>query len=85
MLFGHIKLKLFNYSGYDMNLFMVYARLLSSGSFWLLSVVVIVAGLLPDYTLKALQAINVSFSNFYPGSRRKKTKVAPTFSQTTYL
>ncbi|KAG5670176.1 hypothetical protein PVAND_000457 [Polypedilum vanderplanki] len=74
---------LFN-AGYD-TLYMVYTYLLSAPSFWIISLIVVVAGLLPDYTLKSMKAINIKFGRFYPGVDRRKTKIAPILSQTTYL
>jgi hypothetical protein len=65
---------------------MVYTYLLAAPSFWVVSAIVIVAGLLPDYTLKAMQAVNIKFGRFFPGSgSRRKAKIAPSPSQTTYL
>lgn len=72
-----------------MNLYHVYTKLLSSGSFWILSSVAMVAGLLPDYTLKAISALDIKLKKLYPGNSqmgtRRSKKVAPIDSQTTYL
>lgn len=70
--------------GYD-TLYMVYTYLLSAPSFWIISIIVVVAGLLPDFTLKAMKVVNIKFGRFYPGSERRKAKIAPILTQTTYL
>jgi len=76
---------LFN-AAYDMNLFMVYSRLLSSGFFWTLSTLIIVAGLLPDLFFKALEALNVKLRTIFPGNDAMgTTKRGPKLIQTTYL
>jgi hypothetical protein len=67
------------------SLYMVYSYLLMAPSFWTVSLVIIVAGLLPDFTLKAMQAVNIKFGRFYPGSGKRKSKITPVLSQTTYL
>lgn len=73
-------------SAYDMNLFMVYSKLLSSSFFWVLSTLIIVAGLLPDLFFKALEALNVRFRTVFPGNDAMGTKKrGPKFIQTTYL
>lgn len=69
-----------------MNLFMVYSNLLSSGFFWTLSTLIIVAGLLPDLFFKALEALNFRFRTIFPGNEPMGTKKYGTkLMQTTYL
>jgi hypothetical protein len=73
-----------------MNLYFVYTKLLSSASFWILSTVVTVAALLPDFTFKAMEALNIMPKTIYPGNeeykRRKllKNRDCDT-TETTYL
>lgn len=67
-----------------MNLFFVYTNLLSSPSFWILSIIIIVSGLLPDFTLKAMDIMGMKPRTIYPGkSKISKTKIEN--FETTYL
>jgi hypothetical protein len=69
-----------------MNLFMVYSNLVSSSFFWVLSTLIIVAALLPDLFLKALEALNFRFRTIFPGNEPMGTKKFGTkLVQTTYL
>lgn len=69
-----------------MNLFMVYSNLLSSSFFWILSTLIIVAGLLPDLFFKACEALNFRFRTVFPGNHAMGTKkTGPKLIQTTYL
>lgn len=84
-----LKLKndtIFYSRGYDSNLYMVYSNLLSSSMFWLLSTLIVVAGLLPDLFFKALEALNLKFRTVFPGNETMGTKkVGPKLVQSTYL
>jgi hypothetical protein len=69
-----------------MNLFMVYSNLVSSSFFWVLSTLIIVAGLLPDLFFKALEALDFRFRTIFPGNEPMGTKkFGPKLTQTTYL
>ena len=69
-----------------MNLYMVYSRLLSSSFFWILSTLIVVAGLLPDLFFKALEALNFKLRTIFPGNDKMGTrKRGPKLIQTTYL
>lgn len=68
-----------------MNLFMVYSHLLSSSFFWILSTLIIVAGLLPDLFFKALEALNFRLRTIFPGNEAMGTKKLGSKLQTTYL
>lgn len=46
---------------------MVYNNLLSSLTFWCLSLLVIIAALLPDYTMKVARSLNIRFGRLFPG------------------
>lgn len=71
---------------FDMNLFAVYSNLLSSAFFWLLSILILVAGLLPDSYFKAVEALNFKLLGVFPGNSGMGTKVrGPKLIQTTYL
>jgi hypothetical protein len=65
---------------------MVYSNLLSSSFFWILSTLIVIAGLLPDLFVKALEALKVRFRTIYPGNAYMGTqKLGPKLVQTTYL
>jgi hypothetical protein len=65
---------------------MVYTNLLSSSFFWILSSLIIVTGLLPDFFFKALEALNFRFKTIFPGNQKMGTKrLRPKLIQTTYL
>lgn len=55
---------------FDGDMLWVYNTLLGSPTFWLLSLFIIIASLLPDYTLKVCKAFNISFGSIYPGDRK---------------
>ena len=59
-----------------MNLFFVYTNLLSSPSFWILSIVITVAALLPDFTSKSMEIMGIKPRTIYPGNS-KNVKVIP--------
>ncbi|XP_070504807.1 phospholipid-transporting ATPase IF isoform X2 [Chironomus tepperi] len=77
---------LFN-AGFDMSLYMVYAKLLMNPSFWIFSTIITAAALLPDFTIRAFNILNLGPGRFFPGNARMATsrKVGPLLSQTTYL
>lgn len=83
--------KIFNFSsGYDMNLYNVYTMLLQSASFWVLTSVVTVAALLPDFTFKTMEALRILPKTIYPGNdeyKRRKLLKNRGFdtTETTYL
>lgn len=55
----------------------VYINLLGSMTFWLLSILVTVAALLPDYTLKVCKSLSIKFGPIMPGTgnwRRQKSQ-----------
>lgn len=70
-----------------MNLYMVYPRMLSSLTFWIVTIVIAVACLIPDYSMHAFRVIKGDYFKFYPGgNRRKTTNIAPqVFPQVTEL
>lgn len=49
----------------------VYNNLLASPMFWLLSTLVIIACLVPDYAIKVCKVLNLRVNHFYPGSREQ--------------
>jgi len=54
--------------------------------FWLLTCVIMVAGLLPDLTIKAFDSFHLAFRTIYPGNEAMGTKKhGPKIIQTTYL
>ncbi|XP_058127201.1 phospholipid-transporting ATPase IF [Anopheles ziemanni] len=55
---------------YDGSMLQVYNNLLSSMSFWLLSIVILIAGFLPDMTLLAIRAIGVKLGHIFPGGAK---------------
>lgn len=55
---------------FEGDLLHVYSNLLAAPTFWLLSLVIIIAALVPDLILKALQAMGVHIQ-FFPGDRRR--------------
>lgn len=64
----------------------VYTNLLSSLTFWLLCIVVVVAALIPDFTIKALQALNINCGSIFPGPKLPTTsKTRCTFFEMTRL
>lgn len=67
-----------------MNLFFVYTNLLSSPSFWILSIVITVAALLPDFTSKSMEIMGIKPRTIYPG-KSKNFKVKVDNYETTYL
>lgn len=56
-----------------MNLFMVYNNLLASPTFWMLSLLIMTAGLLPDMTLKAFDSLNLRMRTVFPGNEKMGT------------
>lgn len=64
----------------------VYTNLLGSPTFWLLSIVIIIAALIPDFARKAYISLNLNVEKIFPGASKSardaffKRKV-----ETTYL
>uniref|UniRef100_A0A182W5N6 Phospholipid-transporting ATPase n=1 Tax=Anopheles minimus TaxID=112268 RepID=A0A182W5N6_9DIPT len=52
---------------YDQSMLHVYNNLLSSLTFWVLSLVILIAGFLPDMTMLALRAMDIKLSHAIPG------------------
>lgn len=52
---------------YDGDLYYVYNRLLIAPSFWLLSILIIVTCLLPDYSIQAFKAFGFKLNSIFPG------------------
>ncbi|KXJ73282.1 hypothetical protein RP20_CCG016146 [Aedes albopictus] len=72
---------LFNFN-YDGDMLQVYNNLLSSFTFWVLCLLILVAALVPDFTIFAAKAINITVGHIFPGGakfrnafflRRKRT------------
>ncbi|XP_055682431.1 phospholipid-transporting ATPase IF isoform X2 [Lutzomyia longipalpis] len=77
---------LFNLDLLNGDMLSVYSNLLSSLTFWLLCLVVVIAALIPDFTIKALQALNVNCSSIFPGQKKvPTTKSRCTFFEMTRL
>lgn len=49
-------------------MFHVYNRLLISPSFWLLSLLIIITALMPDYSIQAFNAFGCQFHKIFPGT-----------------
>lgn len=47
----------------------MYTNLLSAPTFWLLSIVIVIAALIPDLVLKLIEVLDVDFS-IMPGARK---------------
>uniref|UniRef100_A0A1L8DEI0 Phospholipid-transporting ATPase n=2 Tax=Nyssomyia neivai TaxID=330878 RepID=A0A1L8DEI0_9DIPT len=60
---------LFDIDLLDGDMLSVYSNLLSSLTFWLLCIVVVVAALIPDFTMKALEALNINCGSIFPGPK----------------
>lgn len=56
---------------FEGDLLHVYSNLLAAPTFWLLSIVIIIAALIPDMVIKLLQVLDIDIT-IMPGSRRKK-------------
>jgi len=52
---------------FDGDLYWVYNNLLSSLTFWLLFVMIIVACLIPDFSIMAFKAFNIKVGPIFPG------------------
>uniref|UniRef100_A0A182MFI1 Phospholipid-transporting ATPase n=1 Tax=Anopheles culicifacies TaxID=139723 RepID=A0A182MFI1_9DIPT len=52
---------------YDQSMLHVYNNLLSSLTFWVLSIVILIAGFLPDMTMLALRSMDIKLSNVMIG------------------
>lgn len=73
---------------FDGDMLWVYNNLLSSLTFWLLSMVIIIAALIPDYTMKVCKAFNIKIGPIFPGNRNshlQSTRSNQTGLETTYL
>ncbi|XP_058811248.1 phospholipid-transporting ATPase IF [Topomyia yanbarensis] len=55
---------------YDGDMLQVYNNLLSSMTFWVLSLLILVAAFLPDFTLFAGRAIGIKVGQIYPGGAK---------------
>lgn len=69
-------------SNYDGDMLQVYNNLLSSFTFWVLCLLILVAALVPDFTIFAAKSINITVGHIFPGGakfrnafflRRKRT------------
>lgn len=72
-----------------MNLYYVYTKLISSLSFWILTCVVTIAALLPDFTFKSMEILNIMPKTIYPGNKKNEKKNliqnSHDLRETTYL
>lgn len=57
----------FVYRNFDGDLLWVYNNLLTSMTFWLLFIMIIVASLIPDFSIKAIKAFNIKIGPIFPG------------------
>lgn len=55
------------YRNFDGDLLWVYNNLLTSLTFWLLFIMIIVASLIPDFTIMAFKAFNIKLGPLFPG------------------
>lgn len=62
------------YSNFDGDMLYVYFTLLSSPTVWLLFLYVVIAALLPDYLIKALNTMGYSLGSIFPGTDRVRAK-----------
>jgi len=53
----------------------VYNNLLSSYTFWLLSSIITIAVLLPDYTIKVCQYLDIHIGHIFPGPIEQKQPI----------
>lgn len=51
-------------------MFFVYNNLLTSLTFWLLTALIIITALLPDYAIKSFKAFNINLGPLFPGSKQ---------------
>ncbi|XP_050098834.1 phospholipid-transporting ATPase IF isoform X2 [Anopheles aquasalis] len=59
---------------YDGSLLNVFNYLMSSLTFWLLTLAVLLTGLLPELVQLALQAMGIKFGNIFPGARNYRKR-----------
>uniref|UniRef100_A0A182PSW1 Phospholipid-transporting ATPase n=1 Tax=Anopheles epiroticus TaxID=199890 RepID=A0A182PSW1_9DIPT len=57
-------------SNYDGSMLHVYNNLLSSLTFWVLSLVILIAGFLPDLTMLAIRSIGIKLGHIFPGGAK---------------
>ncbi|XP_035909215.1 probable phospholipid-transporting ATPase IF isoform X2 [Anopheles stephensi] len=55
---------------YDGSMLHVYNNLLSSLTFWVLSIVILIAGFLPDLTMLAIRAMEIKLGHIFPGGAK---------------
>ncbi|XP_058063348.1 phospholipid-transporting ATPase IF [Anopheles bellator] len=55
---------------YDGSMLHVYNNLLSSMTFWVLSIIILVAAFLPDMTMLACKAIDIKIGHIFPGGAK---------------
>ncbi|XP_062539523.1 phospholipid-transporting ATPase IF isoform X2 [Armigeres subalbatus] len=60
---------LFNFN-YDGDMLQVYNNLLSSFTFWVMCLLILVACLVPDFTVLAAKAINIKIGHIFPGGAK---------------
>lgn len=60
---------------FDGDLLHVYSNLLAAPTFWLLSLVIIMAALIPDFVVKLIQVLDMKFS-IMPGSRKNNKRAS---------
>ncbi|XP_065084623.1 phospholipid-transporting ATPase IF isoform X2 [Ochlerotatus camptorhynchus] len=60
---------LFNLN-YDGDMLQVYNNLLSSLTFWVLSLLILVAAFIPDFTIFAAKAIDIKIGHIFPGGAK---------------
>uniref|UniRef100_A0A182SGQ4 Phospholipid-transporting ATPase n=1 Tax=Anopheles maculatus TaxID=74869 RepID=A0A182SGQ4_9DIPT len=55
---------------YDGSMLHVYNNLLSSLTFWVLSIVILIAGFLPDLTMLAIRSMEIKLGHIFPGGAK---------------
>ncbi|XP_052900853.1 phospholipid-transporting ATPase IF [Anopheles moucheti] len=55
---------------YDQSMLHVYNNLLSSLTFWALSIVILIAAFLPDMTMLAIRAMEIKLGHIFPGGAK---------------
>lgn len=60
-------------SNYDGDMLHVYNNLLSSMTFWVLSLLILVAAFIPDFTMFAGRAIDIKIGHIFPGGAKYRS------------
>lgn len=75
-----VYLTLFN-SGFDGDFGHSYNKVFISPSFWLLSILIVVATLVPDFFLMSMKAFGCKFSSIFPGPQDISKKIKSSMGQ----